>query len=112
MGVWECKILCGCVGVWVCGCRVCSAGTPIHPYTHTSILPHSHTPILPHSRPLTPLPPSGIILRCLGGWLSGRAPRSHRGGHWFESSTAHVALSNTATFTLNLTAIVWCLAAL
>lgn len=28
--------------------------------------------------------------RCLaGGWLSGRALRSHRRGHWFESSTAH-----------------------
>jgi peptidoglycan/xylan/chitin deacetylase (PgdA/CDA1 family) len=24
-----------------------------------------------------------------GGWLRGRAPRSHRGGHWFKSSTAH-----------------------
>jgi uncharacterized protein YchJ len=25
----------------------------------------------------------------MGDWLSGRAPRSHRGGHWFESSIAH-----------------------
>ena len=24
-----------------------------------------------------------------GDWLSGRAPRSHRGGHWFEPSIAH-----------------------
>src|SRR5438067_1040535 len=24
-----------------------------------------------------------------GAWLSGRAPRSHRGGRWFESNRAH-----------------------
>jgi hypothetical protein len=24
-----------------------------------------------------------------GDWLSGRAPRSHRGGHWFDPSIAH-----------------------
>ena len=28
----------------------------------------------------------------LGGWLSGRALRSHRRGHWFETSTAHSQL--------------------
>ena len=26
-----------------------------------------------------------------GDWLSGRAPRSHRGGHWFDPSIAHRA---------------------
>ncbi len=26
-----------------------------------------------------------------GDWLSGRAPRSHRGGHWFDPSIAHPA---------------------
>ncbi len=26
-----------------------------------------------------------------GDWLSGRAPRSHRGGHWFDPSIAHAA---------------------
>ena len=25
----------------------------------------------------------------MGDWLSGRAPRSHRGGHWFDPSIAH-----------------------
>src|SRR4029077_8512260 len=25
----------------------------------------------------------------MGDWLSGRAPRSHRGGHWFHPSIAH-----------------------
>jgi hypothetical protein len=28
-----------------------------------------------------------------GDWLSGRAPRSHRGGHWFDPSIAHQAQS-------------------
>src|ERR1700677_4943312 len=28
-------------------------------------------------------------LRYPGDWLSGRAPRSHRGGHWFDPSIAH-----------------------
>jgi hypothetical protein len=27
----------------------------------------------------------------MGDWLSGRAPRSHRGGHWFDPSIAHPA---------------------
>jgi hypothetical protein len=27
--------------------------------------------------------------RAAGDWLSGRAPRSHRGGHWFDPSIAH-----------------------
>ena len=27
-----------------------------------------------------------------GDWLSGRAPRSHRGGHWFDPSIAHLRL--------------------
>src|SRR6185437_6747443 len=27
--------------------------------------------------------------RAMGDWLSGRAPRSHRGGHWFDPSIAH-----------------------
>ena len=27
--------------------------------------------------------------RVQGDWLSGRAPRSHRGGHWFDPSIAH-----------------------
>ena len=27
--------------------------------------------------------------RATGDWLSGRAPRSHRGGHWFDPSIAH-----------------------
>ncbi len=30
--------------------------------------------------------------RRAGDWLSGRAPRSHRGGHWFEPSIAHRVL--------------------
>src|SRR5579875_1056081 len=30
-------------------------------------------------------------LRRPGDWLSGRAPRSHRGGHWFDPSIAHQA---------------------
>ena len=28
----------------------------------------------------------------MGDWLSGRAPRSHRGGHWFDPSIAHPVL--------------------
>src|SRR6202042_1665134 len=31
-----------------------------------------------------------------GDWLSGRAPRSHRGGHWFDPSIAHQARSYPA----------------
>ena len=30
--------------------------------------------------------------RGAGDWLSGRAPRSHRGGHWFDPSIAHQKL--------------------
>jgi hypothetical protein len=30
--------------------------------------------------------------RAEGDWLSGRAPRSHRGGHWFDPSIAHPQL--------------------
>src|SRR5579862_8947121 len=33
--------------------------------------------------------PGGIP--AAGDWLSGRAPRSHRGGHWFDPSIAHPA---------------------
>ena len=33
-----------------------------------------------------------------GDWLSGRAPRSHRGGHWFEPSIAHQQRSGTRPF--------------
>jgi hypothetical protein len=29
-----------------------------------------------------------------GDWLSGRAPRSHRGGHWFDPSIAHKITSS------------------
>ena len=29
------------------------------------------------------------LLERQGDWLSGRAPRSHRGGHWFDPSIAH-----------------------
>ena len=31
------------------------------------------------------------FLPAAGDWLSGRAPRSHRGGHWFDPSIAHPA---------------------
>src|SRR5215469_9934783 len=30
-----------------------------------------------------------MLPRYPGDWLSGRAPRSHRGGHWFDPSIAH-----------------------
>src|SRR5580693_3115003 len=33
--------------------------------------------------------PSDSIGPATGDWLSGRAPRSHRGGHWFDPSIAH-----------------------
>ena len=32
---------------------------------------------------------AGIRRASPGDWLSGRAPRSHRGGHWFDPSIAH-----------------------
>ena len=32
-----------------------------------------------------------------GDWLSGRAPRSHRGGHWFDPSIAHPGTSRSVT---------------
>ena len=35
-----------------------------------------------------------------GDWLSGRAPRSHRGGHWFDPSIAHPALARCRARTL------------
>ena len=31
----------------------------------------------------------GPVAPAAGDWLSGRAPRSHRGGHWFDPSIAH-----------------------
>jgi hypothetical protein len=36
------------------------------------------------------VPPS----KAKGDWLSGRAPRSHRGGHWFDPSIAHQVRSH------------------
>ena len=35
------------------------------------------------------LAPTGSAGPVAGDWLSGRAPRSHRGGHWFDPSIAH-----------------------
>jgi hypothetical protein len=32
---------------------------------------------------------AAVTGRAMGDWLSGRAPRSHRGGHWFDPSIAH-----------------------
>ena len=32
---------------------------------------------------------AGLGSAIQGDWLSGRAPRSHRGGHWFDPSIAH-----------------------
>jgi hypothetical protein len=32
-----------------------------------------------------------------GDWLSGRAPRSHRGGHWFDPSIAHRCKARSET---------------
>ena len=32
-----------------------------------------------------------------GDWLSGRAPRSHRGGHWFDPSIAHRCKTRSET---------------
>ncbi len=32
----------------------------------------------------------------MGDWLSGRAPRSHRGGHWFDPSIAHQPRSSVS----------------
>ena len=34
-------------------------------------------------------PGGRIVPPAAGDWLSGRAPRSHRGGHWFDPSIAH-----------------------
>jgi hypothetical protein len=34
-------------------------------------------------------PSAGSTGPAAGDWLSGRAPRSHRGGHWFDPSIAH-----------------------
>src|ERR1700730_11061737 len=36
-----------------------------------------------------PLALGGRFGPVAGDWLSGRAPRSHRGGHWFDPSIAH-----------------------
>jgi hypothetical protein len=33
--------------------------------------------------------PRRAVRPAAGDWLSGRAPRSHRGGHWFDPSIAH-----------------------
>src|SRR6516164_2894306 len=49
--------------------------------------------------------PSGSAGPATGDWLSGRAPRSHRGGHWFDPSIAHpaqrpVAIMQLAVFDL------------
>ena len=40
----------------------------------------------------------------LGDWLSGRALRSHRRGHWFESSIAHFP-TGKITFLISNTAL-------
>jgi hypothetical protein len=40
----------------------------------------------------SPLAP-GLRRASPGDWLSGRAPRSHRGGHWFDPSIAHQVLA-------------------
>jgi hypothetical protein len=44
----------------------------------------------------------GAGIRCVGAgdWLSGRAPRSHRGGHWFDPSIAHPAQKPVAILRL------------
>jgi len=48
---------------------------------------------LPYGAPGRGLPrgfgPGGWHGPAAGDWLSGRAPRSHRGGHWFDPSIAH-----------------------
>ena len=46
-----------------------------------------------------------------GDWLSGRAPRSHRGGHWFDPSIAHpaqrpVPIVGPAVFDLGAAALI------
>lgn len=38
---------------------------------------------------LTALSAMRYSVEAAGDWLSGRAPRSHRGGHWFDPSIAH-----------------------
>src|SRR5579862_7707341 len=54
-----------------------------------------HEDALPYGSAGTRLPagfgPSGQRRSAAGDWLSGRAPRSHRGGHWFDPSIAHPA---------------------
>ena len=48
---------------------------------------------LPYGSAATRLPPGRRPRKqsgpAMGDWLSGRAPRSHRGGHWFDPSIAH-----------------------
>ena len=47
---------------------------------------------LPYGSAGTRLPGSSSAdspVPAAGDWLSGRAPRSHRGGHWFDPSIAH-----------------------
>src|SRR5215475_7144135 len=40
-----------------------------------------------------------------GDWLSGRAPRSHRGGHWFDPSIAHHGFVDQPRFVPGLTRV-------
>src|SRR5665647_2527613 len=44
-----------------------------------------------------------LLVGVAGDWLSGRAPRSHRGGRWFESSIAHQPWSRAITRTGGMT---------
>jgi hypothetical protein len=50
------------------------------------------------------LAPAGSAGPAAGDWLSGRAPRSHRGGHWFDPSIAHPAQRPVAILRL---AVLW-----
>ena len=42
-----------------------------------------------------------------GDWLSGRAPRSHRGGHWFDPSIAHQFRAMNRTSSEPVRALTW-----
>ena len=93
-----------CVGVprwgFVCGAANFMpefySSAEIFPYLCAGVSPGAN---LPESFCKTPLTESRrrcritcksrLLKPSLGGWLSGRALRSHRRGHWFESSTAH-----------------------
>src|SRR5450756_2820926 len=46
---------------------------------------------------------SSLLVGAAGDWLSGRAPRSHRGGRWFESSIAHPPWSEAITRSAGMT---------